>query len=186
MQSALLESEDRRKELETGIDVIQTTLRRTMKERDAARDEAQSSRLARLNGDCRPGEPNAPRRHRTHARFPDRRPAYRRRSARHHGRRRRRGQADRQGPGGRTPDHREERNDQHLQPARRRGQRLAGAARQDVPRRRPADRLDPGHRAPRLFRPGRPADAADRSRPRAKNPTPTACAPIPSWKRWTG
>ncbi|MGF6860171.1 murein DD-endopeptidase MepM/ murein hydrolase activator NlpD [Rhodobacteraceae bacterium MBR-64] len=37
MQSALLASEDRRKELETGIDVIQTTLRRTMAERDAAR-----------------------------------------------------------------------------------------------------------------------------------------------------
>ena len=40
MQSALLASEDRRKELETGIEVIQTTLRRTMRERDVARDEA--------------------------------------------------------------------------------------------------------------------------------------------------
>jgi len=40
MQSALLASEDRRKELETGIDVIQSTLRRTMRERDDARDEA--------------------------------------------------------------------------------------------------------------------------------------------------
>ncbi|MCM2562183.1 DUF5930 domain-containing protein [Lutimaribacter sp. EGI FJ00015] len=39
MQSQLLESEDRRRELETGIEVIQTTLRRTMKERDAARTE---------------------------------------------------------------------------------------------------------------------------------------------------
>lgn len=37
MQSALLASEDRRKELETGIEVIQTTLRRTIRERDAAR-----------------------------------------------------------------------------------------------------------------------------------------------------
>ena len=37
MQSALLASEDRRKELETGIEVIQTTLRRTMRERDQAR-----------------------------------------------------------------------------------------------------------------------------------------------------
>ncbi len=39
MQSALLASEDRRKELETGIEVIQTTLRRTMNERDEARAE---------------------------------------------------------------------------------------------------------------------------------------------------
>lgn len=36
MQSALLASEDRRKELETGIEVIQNTLRRTMAERDSA------------------------------------------------------------------------------------------------------------------------------------------------------
>lgn len=40
MQSALLASEDRRRELEKGIEVIQATLRRTMKERDAAREEA--------------------------------------------------------------------------------------------------------------------------------------------------
>ncbi|SDH96637.1 M23 family metallopeptidase [Lutimaribacter saemankumensis] len=39
MQSQLLESENRRRELETGIEVIQTTLRRTMRERDAARTE---------------------------------------------------------------------------------------------------------------------------------------------------
>lgn len=38
MQTRLLASEDRRKELETGIDVIQNTLRRTIKERDAARE----------------------------------------------------------------------------------------------------------------------------------------------------
>lgn len=36
MQSALLASEERRKELETGIGVIQATLRRTMTERDAS------------------------------------------------------------------------------------------------------------------------------------------------------
>jgi len=41
MQSELLSSETRRRELETGIEVIQTTLRRTMTERQDARDEAQ-------------------------------------------------------------------------------------------------------------------------------------------------
>ena len=40
MQARLLASEDRRRELETGIDVIQNTLRRTIKERDTARGEA--------------------------------------------------------------------------------------------------------------------------------------------------
>lgn len=40
MQARLLNSEDRRRELETGIDVIQNTLRRTIKERDDARREA--------------------------------------------------------------------------------------------------------------------------------------------------
>jgi murein DD-endopeptidase MepM/ murein hydrolase activator NlpD len=39
MQSKLLASEDRRRELETGIRVIQATLRQTMQERDAAREE---------------------------------------------------------------------------------------------------------------------------------------------------
>ena len=39
MQSRLLQSEDRRRELETGIDVIQNTLRRTITERDDAREE---------------------------------------------------------------------------------------------------------------------------------------------------
>ena len=42
MQSRLLESEDRRKELETGIDVIAETLRTAMRERDQARDEVQT------------------------------------------------------------------------------------------------------------------------------------------------
>lgn len=40
MQSRLLDSEDRRKELETGIEVIQSTLRRTIGERDNARASA--------------------------------------------------------------------------------------------------------------------------------------------------
>jgi len=38
MQVSLLESEDRRKEMERGIEIIQATLRRTLKERDLARD----------------------------------------------------------------------------------------------------------------------------------------------------
>lgn len=41
MQGRLLASEDRRRELETGIDVIQNTLRRTIKERDEARAKAE-------------------------------------------------------------------------------------------------------------------------------------------------
>ena len=44
MQSELLASENRRRELETGIEVIQATLRRTMKERDSARKELQTLR----------------------------------------------------------------------------------------------------------------------------------------------
>nr|WP_235823833.1 M23 family metallopeptidase [Actibacterium lipolyticum] len=46
MQSALLESEDNRKELETGIEVIQSTLRRTMAERDEALGKAQELSVA--------------------------------------------------------------------------------------------------------------------------------------------
>lgn len=46
MQARLLASEDRRRELETGIDVIQNTLRRTIKERDEARAEANRATLA--------------------------------------------------------------------------------------------------------------------------------------------
>ena len=42
MQARLLASEQRRRELETGIDVIQNTLRRTIEERDAARAEMQA------------------------------------------------------------------------------------------------------------------------------------------------
>ncbi len=40
MQSALLASEDRLRELETGLSVVQSTLRRTIKERDGARADA--------------------------------------------------------------------------------------------------------------------------------------------------
>jgi murein DD-endopeptidase MepM/ murein hydrolase activator NlpD len=47
MQALLLESENGRRELEQGIEVIQATLRRTIDERDAARDEA-GLLLARL------------------------------------------------------------------------------------------------------------------------------------------
>ena len=50
MQARLLASEDRRRELETGIDVIQNTLRRTIKERDEARAEADQARLAAAPG----------------------------------------------------------------------------------------------------------------------------------------
>lgn len=50
MQSALLASEERRKELETGIGVIQTTLRRTMTERDEARTQ-----VAELNANLAEG-----------------------------------------------------------------------------------------------------------------------------------
>lgn len=46
MQSTLLESEERRKELETGIEVIQATLRRTVHERDAARAEVEELNVA--------------------------------------------------------------------------------------------------------------------------------------------
>lgn len=46
MQEKLLASEDRRRELETGIEVIQNTLRRTIQERDEARAEAERMMLA--------------------------------------------------------------------------------------------------------------------------------------------
>jgi len=44
MQTQLLASEERRRELETGIDVIQSTLKRAMVERDTARAELSKSR----------------------------------------------------------------------------------------------------------------------------------------------
>ncbi len=46
VQSELLQSEARRRELETGIDVIQSTLRTTMKERDKARETANELTVA--------------------------------------------------------------------------------------------------------------------------------------------
>ncbi len=46
MQERLLASETRLRELETGIDVIQNTLRRTIRERDTARGEADQARVA--------------------------------------------------------------------------------------------------------------------------------------------
>ncbi len=46
MQARLLASEDSRRELETGIDVIQNTLRRTIKERDEARAKVDEANVA--------------------------------------------------------------------------------------------------------------------------------------------
>ncbi|QGY00380.1 M23 family peptidase [Roseovarius faecimaris] len=46
MQSELLASETRRREMETGIEVIQATLRKVMNERNDAREEAQQLALA--------------------------------------------------------------------------------------------------------------------------------------------
>jgi len=56
MQSELLQSETRRRELETGIDVIQTTLRDTMKDREKARGQ-----LADLQGSLEDGGPGVVR-----------------------------------------------------------------------------------------------------------------------------
>nr|WP_254444586.1 M23 family metallopeptidase [Ruegeria arenilitoris] len=50
MQSELLESENRRRELETGIEVIQTTLRTTIKQREEARSELAELQQASENG----------------------------------------------------------------------------------------------------------------------------------------
>jgi len=55
MQTELLASETRRRELETGIGVIQSILRRTMHERDAARTEAQELALALDDNGSGPG-----------------------------------------------------------------------------------------------------------------------------------
>ncbi len=60
MQSALLASEDRRAELEKGIDVIQSTLRHTMGERDKARVETAQLSLE-LNGTPQGGKTAAGR-----------------------------------------------------------------------------------------------------------------------------
>lgn len=55
MQSELLSSEERRRELETGLRVVQSTLRRTMSERDTAREAAALARreLAEATGTTR-------------------------------------------------------------------------------------------------------------------------------------
>ena len=60
MQSELLASEDRRRELETGIDVIQSTLRTTMAERDSARADL-ASLEASLSGEAGTERPAAAR-----------------------------------------------------------------------------------------------------------------------------
>jgi murein DD-endopeptidase MepM/ murein hydrolase activator NlpD len=51
MQSELLSSETRRRELETGIEVIQSTLRTAMTERESAREKADQLALALDNND---------------------------------------------------------------------------------------------------------------------------------------
>jgi murein DD-endopeptidase MepM/ murein hydrolase activator NlpD len=60
MQSELLASETRRRELETGIEVIQSTLRTAMSERDTAREEAEHLTVALQdnNGATQPGSGN--------------------------------------------------------------------------------------------------------------------------------
>jgi len=55
MQTELLSSEDRRRELETGLDVVQATLRRTMIERALAENEAETLLAAMQNGESAPG-----------------------------------------------------------------------------------------------------------------------------------
>lgn len=55
MQSELLSSETRRRELETGIDVIQSTLRDVMKERETARQEL--TQLQQENASTATGQP---------------------------------------------------------------------------------------------------------------------------------
>ncbi len=50
MQSELLATEEQRRELETGIDVIQATLRRTIKERDEAQAQLEALQEAGDNG----------------------------------------------------------------------------------------------------------------------------------------
>ncbi|WP_050527376.1 M23 family metallopeptidase [Pseudorhodobacter aquimaris] len=58
MQARLLASEDGRREMETGVEVIQNTLRRTIKERDAARTEnaTLTASLQEQTGSTRTGE----------------------------------------------------------------------------------------------------------------------------------
>ncbi|MHC9236835.1 DUF5930 domain-containing protein [Pseudooceanicola sp. 502str34] len=60
MQSQLLASETRLRELETGIGVIQSTLRKTVKERDTARDEAAQLKLTMAEAGGGAGGKGAP------------------------------------------------------------------------------------------------------------------------------
>lgn len=55
MQSELLASEDRRRELETGIEVIQATLRRTLEERNKVNARLEALETAAANGTPLPG-----------------------------------------------------------------------------------------------------------------------------------
>jgi len=59
MQSELLASEDRRREMETGLEVVQAALRRTIQEREVARDAAEEARLALAEGGTLPGGADA-------------------------------------------------------------------------------------------------------------------------------
>ncbi|WP_128253645.1 M23 family metallopeptidase [Falsirhodobacter deserti] len=55
MQTRLLASEDRRRELESGLAAVQATLRKTIEERDTARAEAERVTLALNEGDAAAG-----------------------------------------------------------------------------------------------------------------------------------
>ncbi|GGL62693.1 peptidase M23 [Wenxinia marina] len=55
MQSALLRTEDRRRELETGLEAVQATLRRTMTEREESESQVAALTAAMETGDGAPG-----------------------------------------------------------------------------------------------------------------------------------
>ena len=59
MQGDLLESETRRREMETGIEVIQATLRKVMKEREAARSEVTALAQDLADSETAPGRANS-------------------------------------------------------------------------------------------------------------------------------
>ena len=59
MQSELLASEDKRREMETGLEGVQAALRRTMIERETARDAAEELKLALAEGGTLPGGADA-------------------------------------------------------------------------------------------------------------------------------
>ncbi|MGD9865753.1 MAG: DUF5930 domain-containing protein [Pseudodonghicola sp.] len=60
MQSDLLASETRRRELETGIEVIQTTLRQTMRDRETARKALETLQAEATGGSALARDPVAP------------------------------------------------------------------------------------------------------------------------------